>query len=80
MNEDYKRFKRAMCYLEELVEFRITKKLEFNKQDSYSYTKHEYVLCPNCEREFKVKNEEHYNFCPDCGQALNWLPILREVD
>ena len=30
------------------------------------------VLCPNCERIFKVHKEEHYKYCPTCGQKLKW--------
>lgn len=31
---------------------------------------HHYV-CPSCSRIIKHL-EERYNFCPTCGQALNW--------
>lgn len=30
------------------------------------------VRCPNCLRSFAVKREEHYSYCPDCGQKLKW--------
>lgn len=28
--------------------------------------------CPECGRYFEADREEHYNYCPDCGQRLNW--------
>ena len=28
--------------------------------------------CPICERRFEVDYEEHYKYCPDCGQKLDW--------
>ena len=29
--------------------------------------------CPNCGRKFEYGDETwNCNFCPDCGQALNW--------
>ena len=29
------------------------------------------AICPNCRRRFEIDNEEHYNYCPTCGQKLN---------
>lgn len=31
------------------------------------------AVCPNCGRRFEVDNEEHYNYCPTCGQRLDWV-------
>lgn len=28
--------------------------------------------CPECGRYFEADREEHYNYCPDCGQKLDW--------
>ncbi len=30
------------------------------------------AFCPNCEKEFEVYYCEHGNYCPNCGQALDW--------
>lgn len=30
------------------------------------------AICPNCDRRFEVDHEEHYNYCPTCGQRLDW--------
>lgn len=26
-------------------------------------------VCPNCGKHFEV---DYYDFCPDCGQAIDW--------
>ena len=28
-------------------------------------------ICPNCGKHYEVDYDE-YDFCPKCGQALNW--------
>lgn len=28
-------------------------------------------ICPNCDTDYEV-DYDHYNYCPHCGQALNW--------
>ena len=28
-------------------------------------------ICPNCKQEYEVEYE-HYNFCPYCGQCIDW--------
>lgn len=30
------------------------------------------AICRNCGRRFERDCEEHYKYCPNCGQALNW--------
>lgn len=42
--------------------------------DGYAdgYPVHDTATCPNCTRIFEVYDEEHYNYCPNCGQHLNW--------
>lgn len=27
--------------------------------------------CPNCQKSYEIEYEE-YDYCPNCGQALNW--------
>lgn len=29
------------------------------------------AICPNCGRDFEIENE-HYIYCPSCGQKLDW--------
>lgn len=30
------------------------------------------AICCGCGRRFERYCEEHYKYCPGCGQALNW--------
>lgn len=30
------------------------------------------AICQKCGREFEVYFDEHYNYCPSCGQKLKW--------
>lgn len=36
------------------------------------------AVCPNCHREFEVEYTEHCNYCPSCGQKLDWSEVERE--
>lgn len=40
--------------------------------DGYAdgYPVYDTAECPNCGRLFEVYDEEHYKYCPDCGQRL----------
>ena len=43
--------------------------------DGYAdgYMVYDMAECPNCGRKFEYGDETwSCNFCPDCGQALNW--------
>lgn len=42
--------------------------------DGYAdgYPVYDTAICPNCTRIFEVFDEEHYKYCPTCGQHLNW--------
>ena len=42
--------------------------------DGYAdgYPVYDTATCPNCDRIFEVYDEEHYKYCPNCGQKLNW--------
>ena len=30
------------------------------------------AICPECGRRFEADYEEHYEYCPSCGQKLDW--------
>ena len=30
------------------------------------------AICRSCERKFEFYYDEHFNYCPDCGQKLDW--------
>lgn len=36
------------------------------------YPVYDTASCPTCERVFEVYDEEHYKYCPTCGQKLDW--------
>lgn len=42
--------------------------------DGYAdgYPVYDTATCPNCTRVFEIDYEEHYKYCPSCGQHLNW--------
>lgn len=40
--------------------------------DSDGYPGYDTAICPSCDREFEVVFEEHYDYCPNCGQKLKW--------
>jgi DNA-directed RNA polymerase subunit RPC12/RpoP len=42
--------------------------------DGYAdgYMVYDTAICPECGRYFEVYYEEHYNYCPTCGQKLDW--------
>lgn len=50
--------------------------------DGYDPTTGELVydtaIC-KCGREFEEYYEEHYNYCPSCGQKLKWLEEENET-
>lgn len=33
------------------------------------------VVCPICSREFEIDYDEHCDYCPSCGQKLDWNEI-----
>ena len=39
--------------------------------------KEHYGRCPSCDGEFnsELQNEYHIEFCPWCGQALDWSEV-----
>ena len=32
-------------------------------------------ICPCCEREYEVDYDD-YDFCPNCGQAIDWSEVV----
>lgn len=37
------------------------------------------AICPNCYRTFEVDYDEHSNYCPTCGAALDWQDNDTEI-
>ena len=60
--------------LQELVDKETAKDVEYISTvgDSDGYPVYDTAICPNCYREFEVECEEHYDYCPSCGQKLKW--------
>lgn len=60
--------------LQELVDKETPDKVEYISTvgDSDGYPVYDTAICPSCDREFEVECEEHYDYCPSCGQKLKW--------
>ena len=58
--------------IDEAVERQIPKKPIY-QADGYSDGELVYDtwLCPNCDTAYEVDIDE-YNYCPNCGQAIDW--------
>lgn len=58
----------------EKIEAKETPLKLYYEADGYSEGELVYdtAVCPNCDRRFEVEYEEHYNYCPTCGQRLDW--------
>lgn len=46
-------------------------KYEGDGYDENSELIYDTWLCPNCEHEYEV-NYDDYDYCPNCGQAIDW--------
>ena len=59
--------------LKELVDKAIPKQLIY-EGDGYwnGQLVYDVAICQNCDRHFEVDGEEHYDYCPSCGQKLDW--------
>lgn len=60
--------------LKELVNKETPENVEYISTvgDSDGYPVYDTAICPSCDREFEVECEEHYDYCPSCGQKLKW--------
>ena len=65
--EDFKLF-------QELVdkETPVTLEYEGDGYDQKGVMVYDTAICPVCERHFEVDYDEHSNYCPNCGQRLDW--------
>lgn len=64
----------ALNIAQEALEKQIPRKLSYEGDgyDDNGGLIYDTAYCPNCQKEFEVYYDEHANFCPNCGQALNW--------
>lgn len=60
--------------LQKLVDKETPKDVEYTEYDGFAdgYPGYDTAICPSCDREFEVVFEEHYDYCPNCGQKLKW--------
>lgn len=61
-------------FINKLLDKEIPKNVEYISTvgDSDGYPVYDTAICPSCNREFEVECEEHYDYCPSCGQKLKW--------
>lgn len=48
-----------------------------NEKNSKAYL-FSWAYCPNCGSDMCDKHNEEFQFCPDCGQALDWSEEVEE--
>lgn len=48
-----------------------------NEKNSKTYL-FSWAYCPNCGSDMCDKHNEEFQFCPDCGQALDWSEEVEE--
>lgn len=58
--------------LQELVEKATPKKAKVQTLYVEYQEPETFVVCPICEEEFYYNDCEKINYCPNCGQALDW--------
>ena len=62
----------AVFTLQELVEKATPKKAKVQTLYVEYQEPETFVVCPICEEEFYYNDCEKINYCPNCGQALDW--------
>ena len=51
------------------IEYRIPKKPD----SKYDRSRHQYIpICQTCNTELDEEKSSENNFCPNCGQAIDW--------
>lgn len=70
-----KSVEKAFKILDELIEKEKPKKVEHSPE-----VDDDMVVCPICEKEFEIDYDEHCDYCPDCGQKLDWSEVEREME
>ena len=68
-NEDFAAIQMAISALE----YRIPKKPDYEGDgyDENGNLIYDTWMCPNCGKYYEIDHDD-YDFCPDCGQALDW--------
>ena len=74
-NDEFcERFDKNIVLIKELVDRATTKKVSYEGDgyDDKGELIYDTAICPTCERKFEVDYDEHSNYCPSCGQRLDW--------
>ena len=59
--------------LGQLVDKATPKELDYEGDGYYNgQLVYDTAICRSCGRQFEVDYDEHYKYCPECGQALKW--------
>ena len=63
----------ALAIVQKATEKQIPKKPDYEGDgfDEDGYLIYDTWICPNCGKHYEVDYDD-YNFCPECGQALDW--------
>ena len=77
--KEQKEIEACLRYFEKLHSRDKAKFLEY-ECNGYIEEEVDTAICPNCLRKFDIENEEHYFYCPTCGQALDWEEENDETD
>lgn len=73
---EYTQHKKSKAIENELTKIEALKK-QIPKKPTFGYDEQDYIGCPNCNYELETMDAysdyfDHYNYCPECGQALDW--------
>lgn len=72
-----KDLKELNCYLSKALINAIKKQIPETPYYGNSYDNNGEIIydtyeCPNCHKSYDVNYDGQYNYCPRCGQELDW--------
>lgn len=65
---------KALAIIQKVTEKQMPKLVAFEGDgyDDKGELIYDIAYCPNCNSRFDLGYDEETNYCPDCGQALDW--------
>lgn len=60
------------------LEKQVPKKVIWENEKNGKVYLFSWAYCPNCGSDMCDKHNEEFQFCPDCGQALDWSEEVEE--
>lgn len=62
-----------------LIRLQIKQPLKELKNPNPIELRNDYAVCPNCDEWLGKKKHARYryNYCPKCGQALDWREVMK---